>query len=380
MSRSTRRQAQQKAADVKARSDANSREMRAAAATARTRLLEDRAAKAAADLAASEQQVAASTKRLARAEQAERRGRRRGQGSRPICTTCKERKVGPSADAMNIGPPGMCDRCYDEAGRENEHSDYGHPEVVQGCPACGTSTVGKTVDKPDPAPAKQPTGRKRAPKDPNRPTKYQVAEQYGDRILKGRHEFGYTWQGIAEVLHLIPRGDDVPRSVKVWGHVVVWDAYLIVCQQKGIEPRRKVVRGAVKRNGGATVDNEPKHDPNGKPKTESKRQRESRERKEAKLNQPAKSKAQRTRKALALDTLDLPGLRERIEGRTVTYIFNGVKGEATAFVGQIHRIGEIKTGRLAVWFYEQVAVDERTKRVATSNLRTLYLDQIVEVS
>lgn len=30
----------------------------------------------------------------------------------------------------------LCKPCYDAAGLENEHNDYGHTSPVKGCPAC----------------------------------------------------------------------------------------------------------------------------------------------------------------------------------------------------------------------------------------------------
>jgi hypothetical protein len=36
---------------------------------------------------------------------------------------------------------GLCRKCYDEGGLENEHSDRGHEEIVEGCPTCAELPV-----------------------------------------------------------------------------------------------------------------------------------------------------------------------------------------------------------------------------------------------
>lgn len=51
-----------------------------------------------------------------------------------ICNICTTRRIGPDRDARGCE---LCNRCFFEAGLENEHSDYGHPEPVKGCPTCG---------------------------------------------------------------------------------------------------------------------------------------------------------------------------------------------------------------------------------------------------
>lgn len=54
------------------------------------------------------------------------------------CYCCKKltRQVDRSAAML-----GLCLKCYDEGGLENEHSDYGHETFIQDCPKC---RAGKT--------------------------------------------------------------------------------------------------------------------------------------------------------------------------------------------------------------------------------------------
>lgn len=50
------------------------------------------------------------------------------------CRCCKTNKLDPSEpDGLGLE---MCAPCYEGAGLENEHNDYGHDEPVAGCPAC----------------------------------------------------------------------------------------------------------------------------------------------------------------------------------------------------------------------------------------------------
>ncbi len=37
---------------------------------------------------------------------------------------------------MGEGSLDLCVRCYDEATNENEHNDYGHDDLMVGCPRC----------------------------------------------------------------------------------------------------------------------------------------------------------------------------------------------------------------------------------------------------
>jgi hypothetical protein len=262
--------------------------------------------------------------------------------------------------------------------------------------AAATSRT-KLVESRSKLEPEQAPKRKRALKDTSRPNFRQVAAQYGDRIIVGREQHGYTWQGIAEVLHLIPRGADVPRNTKVWGHVVVWNAYKLLKEQRGEEPQRKVLRGAQKGNGNAQVDQAPKHNPDAKLKPTRKERvldshaeqtRTENEAAPAKRkrrtddNRPARGRSARQRKALGLEELEHSALVARLEGRRITYRFsNAALGTSEpVLVGKVDRVGAMNGGRrLAVWFYSEVAVDER-KRAVTSNLRTVYVDQIVEVS
>jgi len=48
------------------------------------------------------------------------------------CGVCGKRTRG----ATGVLGPMLCQRCYDEAGLENEHSDYGHSEFDADCPTC----------------------------------------------------------------------------------------------------------------------------------------------------------------------------------------------------------------------------------------------------
>ncbi len=57
---------------------------------------------------------------------------RRGSGTYP-CKCCGKLTRETGSCESNVG---LCLACFDEAGLENEHSDYGHPERVPGCPTC----------------------------------------------------------------------------------------------------------------------------------------------------------------------------------------------------------------------------------------------------
>jgi len=51
-----------------------------------------------------------------------------------VCACCGVARLDPSdKDATGLE---LCPRCFEEAGLENEHSDYGHAEPVKGCPSC----------------------------------------------------------------------------------------------------------------------------------------------------------------------------------------------------------------------------------------------------
>lgn len=56
-----------------------------------------------------------------------------GATSTYICDNCgkRTRETGQSESGV-----GLCAKCYEEAGLENEHSDYGHPEYIEQCPTC----------------------------------------------------------------------------------------------------------------------------------------------------------------------------------------------------------------------------------------------------
>lgn len=50
-----------------------------------------------------------------------------------ICDNCgkRTRETGDSESGV-----GLCKKCFEEAGLENEHSDYGHKEFNPKCPTC----------------------------------------------------------------------------------------------------------------------------------------------------------------------------------------------------------------------------------------------------
>jgi hypothetical protein len=49
------------------------------------------------------------------------------------CSNCgkRTRETGQSESGV-----GLCAHCFEEAGLENEHSDYGHPVYNPKCPVC----------------------------------------------------------------------------------------------------------------------------------------------------------------------------------------------------------------------------------------------------
>ena len=61
--------------------------------------------------------------------------RRRMQAGSGIyeCESCGK-KTRETGDGESQG--GMCVTCWEESGLENEHSDSGHAEPVEGCPTC----------------------------------------------------------------------------------------------------------------------------------------------------------------------------------------------------------------------------------------------------
>ena len=50
-----------------------------------------------------------------------------------ICDACgkRTRETGQSESGV-----GLCAKCFEESGLENEHSDDGHPEYIEKCPTC----------------------------------------------------------------------------------------------------------------------------------------------------------------------------------------------------------------------------------------------------
>lgn len=50
------------------------------------------------------------------------------------CHACQTRRFNRNTDHGRLD---LCQICFDEAGLENEHSDYGHDVPVKGCPSCG---------------------------------------------------------------------------------------------------------------------------------------------------------------------------------------------------------------------------------------------------
>ncbi len=57
---------------------------------------------------------------------------------RPGSTTYKCGICGKMTRDTGMGEASvdLCVRCYDGAGLENEHSDYGHGDLMRGCPRC----------------------------------------------------------------------------------------------------------------------------------------------------------------------------------------------------------------------------------------------------
>jgi hypothetical protein len=55
------------------------------------------------------------------------------------CRCCGLHHLDPTdKDALGVE---LCRPCLDEAELENEHSDHGHPEPVDGCPSCAPVEV-----------------------------------------------------------------------------------------------------------------------------------------------------------------------------------------------------------------------------------------------
>jgi len=65
------------------------------------------------------------------------------------CEVCGKRTRSTGrGDNENVG---LCAKCYDEAGEENEHSDRGHEEYRETCPTCREEREkAETAKKPEP--------------------------------------------------------------------------------------------------------------------------------------------------------------------------------------------------------------------------------------
>lgn len=57
-----------------------------------------------------------------------------------VCRICGKRTRETGGDESNVE---LCFSCFEEAGLENEHSDYGHDEPVDGCPTCRAEPWGE---------------------------------------------------------------------------------------------------------------------------------------------------------------------------------------------------------------------------------------------
>ena len=66
----------------------------------------------------------------------------KGSGSY-TCVSCGRRTRETGQDESRVE---LCLSCYEAAGLENEHSDYGHPDFVDGCPTCAASRRAAPVD------------------------------------------------------------------------------------------------------------------------------------------------------------------------------------------------------------------------------------------
>lgn len=63
-----------------------------------------------------------------------------GKGSTYICSVCGKRTRETGFCESGVG---LCAKCYEEGGLENEHSDYGHPKYNPSCPTCREEKAAK---------------------------------------------------------------------------------------------------------------------------------------------------------------------------------------------------------------------------------------------